>query len=64
MKCFLFAIADGAATWVREQAGGDPYPEAHIKALTTIGFHHNQAVKALQITRGNVDAAANWLMTR
>lgn len=45
-------------------AGGDPYPAALIQALTDIGFHHSQAVKALQITRGDVDRAANWLMTR
>ena len=44
---------------------GVPYaPDAgSIGFLTNMGFGHDQAVRALKVTQGNLERAANWLLS-
>lgn len=45
---------------------GVPYtPDAgSIEFLTNMGFSHDHAVRALKITQGNIERAANWLISQ
>ena len=44
---------------------GVPYvPDAASTSfLTNMGFSHHQAVRALKVTQGNLERAANWLLS-
>ena len=44
---------------------GVPYaPDAASTGfLTSMGFSHDQAVRALKVTQGNIERAANWLLS-
>lgn len=44
---------------------GVPYaPDAgSIGFLTNMGFNRDQAVRALKVTQGNIERAANWLLS-
>lgn len=44
---------------------GVPYmPDANsIAFLTNMGFGNDQAVRALKVTQGNIERAANWLLS-
>ena len=44
---------------------GVPYaPDAgSIQFLTNMGFAHEQATRALKVTQGNIERAANWLLS-
>lgn len=44
---------------------GVPYaPDAgSIQFLTNMGFTHEQATRALKVTQGNIERAANWLLS-
>lgn len=44
---------------------GVPYaPDAgSISFLTNMGFNQDQAVRALKVTQGNIERAANWLLS-
>ena len=44
---------------------GVPYmPDANSVAfLTNMGFGNDQAVRALKVTQGNIERAANWLLS-
>ena len=44
---------------------GVPYaPDADsIQFLTNMGFTHDQAIRALKVTQGNIERAANWLLS-
>ena len=45
---------------------GVPYaPDpGSIEFLTNMGFSHDHAVRALKITQGNIERAANWLLSQ
>ena len=39
-------------------------PDANSVAfLTNMGFGNDQAVRALKVTQGNIERAANWLLS-
>lgn len=44
---------------------GVPYvPDADsIQFLTNMGFSQDQAIRALKVTQGNIERAANWLLS-
>lgn len=44
---------------------GVPYaPDADsIQFLTNMGFSQEQAIRALKVTQGNIERAANWLLS-
>lgn len=44
---------------------GVPYaPDADsTQFLTNMGFSHDQAIRALKVTQGNIERAANWLLS-
>lgn len=44
---------------------GVPYAPAagSIHFLTNMGFTHEQATRALKVTQGNIERAANWLLS-
>lgn len=52
------------ATAVRRFKGVPYMPDAgSVSFLTNMGFGNDQAVRALKVTQGNIERAANWLLS-
>lgn len=45
----------------QQAPGASPFPEADITRLTDMGMGRDQAIQALTLAQGNVDAAANLM---
>ena len=53
-----------ASVYVRRYKGVPYAPDAgSVGFLTNMGFNQDQAVRALKVTQGNIERAANWLLS-
>ncbi|DBA97285.1 hypothetical protein WJX77_012218 [Trebouxia sp. C0004] len=53
-----------ATAYVRRYKGVPYAPDAgSVGFLTNMGFSQDQAVRALKVTQGNIERAANWLLS-
>ncbi len=53
-----------ATAYVRRYKGVPYAPDAgSVGFLTNMGFNQDQAVRALKVTQGNIERAANWLLS-
>jgi len=53
-----------ATAYVRRYKGVPYAPDpGSVGFLTNMGFNQDQAVRALKVTQGNIERAANWLLS-
>ncbi|XP_053306196.1 ubiquitin carboxyl-terminal hydrolase 5 isoform X3 [Spea bombifrons] len=43
--------------------GGDPPPEEHVATIISMGFSHEQAVRALRATNNSLERAVDWIFS-
>nr|DBA14885.1 TPA: hypothetical protein GDO54_004162 [Pyxicephalus adspersus] len=56
-------ILSGVSAPSSVTAGGDPPSEEHIATIISMGFSHEQAVKALRSTNNNLERAVDWIFS-